>query len=129
MGARMPGATPEAIDNAYFDARDEVPPYKEESWHQSERHAAKLGETMAWVMSAEPVTELDVERDIAARARDQRPDLATLPDAALLAQARSLQPFLQQMFEHHVWASLGASLGPGAPGRHRARRWVTRRWR
>ena len=61
MGARMPGATPEAIDNAYFDARDEVPPYKEESWHQSERHAAKLGETMAWVMSAEPLTELALE--------------------------------------------------------------------
>jgi pyruvate,water dikinase len=116
MGARMPGATPEAIDNAYFDARDEVPPYKEEPWHQSERHAAKLGETMAWVMSGEPLVELDVEREIAARARRQRPDLATMPDAALLAGARSLQPYLQQMFEHHVWASLGASLGPGALG-------------
>ena len=68
MGARMPGASPSAIDDAYFDARDEVPPYKEEPWHQSERHAAKLGETMAWVMSGEPVPELDAERDLAAQA-------------------------------------------------------------
>lgn len=116
MGARMPGASPEAIDIAYFDERTEVPPYKEEPWHQSERHAAKLGETMAWVMGGEPLVELEVERAIAAQARADRPDLAQLPDAALLARARSLQPLLQQMFEHHVWASLGASLGPGAIG-------------
>lgn len=116
MGARMPGASPSAIDDAYFDPRDDVPPYKEEPWHQSERHAAKLGEAMAWVMSGVPIPELDVERDLAARFRAERPDLATLPDAALVARARSLQPYVQQMFEHHVWTSLGASLGPGAIG-------------
>ena len=116
MGARMPGASPSAVDDAYFDARDEVPPYKEEPWHQSERHAAKLGETMAWVMSGVPVPELDADRDLAAQARRERPDLASLPDASLLARARSFPPYLQEMFEHHVWTSLGASLGPGAIG-------------
>ena len=116
MGARMPGASPSAVDDAYFDPRDEVPPYKEEPWHQSERHAAKLGETMAWVMSGVPVPELDADRDLAAQARRDRPDLASLPDASLLARARSFPPYLQEMFEHHVWTSLGASLGPGAIG-------------
>ena len=28
LGARMPGATPEMIDTAFFDERDEVPPYE-----------------------------------------------------------------------------------------------------
>ena len=28
LGARMPGATPEMIDEAFFDERDEVPPYE-----------------------------------------------------------------------------------------------------
>ena len=116
MGARMPGASPSAVDDAYFDPRDEVPPYKEEPWHQSERHAAKLGETMAWVMSGVPVPELDADRDLAAQARRERPDLTSLPDASLLARARSFPPYLQEMFEHHVWTSLGASLGPGAIG-------------
>ena len=51
FGARMPGATPEAIDNAFFDSRDQVPPYIAEPWHDSPRHAAMLAETMQWAMS------------------------------------------------------------------------------
>ncbi len=39
-----------------------------------------------------------------------------LPDAALLARARSMRPYLQQMFETSIWVSLGASVGPGALG-------------
>ena len=30
LGARMPGASPEMIDKAFFDERDEVPPYEEQ---------------------------------------------------------------------------------------------------
>ena len=33
MGVRMPGASPEAIDAAYFDDRPDVPPYVPEPWH------------------------------------------------------------------------------------------------
>src|SRR5262249_2467957 len=108
------GASPSVMDEVFFDPRDEVPAYKEEPWHASERHATKLAETMAWVMSGTPVPELDADRELAARIRADRPDLGTRPDAALLARARSLQPFLEQMFEHHVWTALGASLGPVA---------------
>ncbi len=35
LGARMPGASPEMIDKAFFDERDEVPPYEEQPWHVS----------------------------------------------------------------------------------------------
>ena len=35
LGARMPGASPEMIDKAFFDARDVVPPYEEQPWHVS----------------------------------------------------------------------------------------------
>ncbi len=47
LGARMPGASPEMIDKAFFDERDEVPPYEEQPWHVSPEHEAKLGESMA----------------------------------------------------------------------------------
>ncbi len=116
MGVRMPGASAEAIDAAYFDARDDVPPYVPEPWHESERHATKLAEVMGWIMSGEPFTEIDDEKVLADRLRDERPDLTKVSDSHLVARARSMLPWLNVMFEHNAWASLGASLGPGALG-------------
>jgi pyruvate,water dikinase len=116
MGARMPGSTPEAIDKAYFDDHPDVPPYVEEAWHHSERHAAKLAGSMAWVMSAEGLPELDAEKALAQRLRAARPVLEELPEAALLARARSMVPYLQQMFETGMKASFGAAVGPGVLG-------------
>ena len=51
LGRACRARSPEAIDKAFFDERPDVPPYEAQPWHESERHAAKLGETMAWVMS------------------------------------------------------------------------------
>ena len=53
MGARLPGASPEDIDRAYFDPNPDIPPYVAEPWHESERHAAKLAESLGWVMSTD----------------------------------------------------------------------------
>ena len=116
MGARLPGASPEDIDRAYFDPNPDIPPYVAEPWHESERHAAKLAESLGWVMSTDALREVDEEKVLADRLREERPDLSTLNLGALLARARSLRPYLQQMFETSIWASLGASVGPGALG-------------
>jgi rifampicin phosphotransferase len=116
MGARLPGASPEDIDRAYFDPNPEIPPYVAEPWHESEKHAAKLAESLGWVMSTTALREVDEEKVLADRLREERPDLSTLNLGALLARARSLRPYLQQMFETSIWASLGASVGPGALG-------------
>ena len=116
FGARMPGATPEMIDKAFFDERDEVPPYEEQPWHQSAVHEARLGESMGWAMSATALPELDADRALARSQREQRPDLSTLTDAALLARARAMVPLLQQTFENAMRVSTLASLGPGALG-------------
>ena len=114
LGARMPGASPEMIDKAFFDDRDDVPPYEEQPWHQSATHEALLGETMGWAMSTTALPELDIDRAMARSLREQRPDLQSLTDAALLARARSMVPLLQQMFENAMRVSSLASLGPGA---------------
>jgi len=113
FGARMPGATPEAIDNAFFDSRDQVPPYIAEPWHDSPRHAAMLAETMQWAMSTTSIPELDVQKALAEQIRDSRPDLPQLTDAHLIARARSLVPVLQYMFDTGMVASTVSSLGPG----------------
>ena len=118
MGARMPGATPEAIDKAYFDERPDVPPYVEEPWHQSERHATKLTESMMRVMTVEALPELDAEKALADRLRAERPPLEDLPDPALLARARSMVPYLQQMFETGMKASFGVVDRSRSAGRH-----------
>jgi len=116
LGARMPGASPEMIDQAFFDERDEVPPYDEQPWHISESNEAKLGESVGWAMSAQSLPELDTDRDLARAQRAQRPDLATISDAALLARARSMVPLLQQTFENAMRVSSLSGLGPGALG-------------
>jgi pyruvate,water dikinase len=116
FGARMPGASPEAIDKAFFDDRDDVPPYEPQPWHVSAEHEAKLAASMAWAMSARSLPELDADRALARSLRERRPDLSTLTDAALIARARSMVPLVQQTFENAMRVSTLASLGPGALG-------------
>jgi pyruvate,water dikinase len=116
MGVRMPGATPEAIDAAYFDNTPDVPPYKHEPWHDSPKHEAKLGETMARIMGGGTYEPIEDQKKLAAKIRAERPDLTKLTDTQLVARAREVGALLVPMFESHVWSSLGASLGPGAVG-------------
>ena len=113
MGVRMPGASPEAIDAAYFDDRPDVPPYVAEPWHDSPRHAEKLALTQAYVMSAVVHQPVEDQHAIALEIRRNRPDLSRLSNSDLVARARTMQPHLVAMFEQHAWASLGASFGPG----------------
>ena len=116
MGARVPGASPDMIDKAFFDERDDVPPYEAADWHESERHAAKLTASTEWVMSTDAITRVDDEKVLADRIRAERPDLGATWDGALLARARSLVPIVQMMFDTSISCSLGASVGPGALG-------------
>ncbi|MGB3735666.1 MAG: PEP-utilizing enzyme [Ilumatobacter sp.] len=114
FGYRMPGATPEMIDKAFFDDNDEVPPYEHQDWHDSPDNDAKLGESMGWAMSTTELPMLDADRDMVREQRANRPDLAEMTDSALLARARSMVPLLQRCFENAMVVSSLASLGPGA---------------
>lgn len=116
LGARMPGVTPQAIDLAFFDDRDDIPEYEEQPWHQSPEHEAKLAESMAWTMSTESIPELDADKEYAESLRTNRPDLASLTDSALLARAREMVPAIQRLFENAMRISSLSSLGPGALG-------------
>ena len=116
LGARMPGATPELIDRAFFDDRAEVPPYDHQEWHDSPVHEARLGESMGWAMSTEALPFLDDDRELARHLRDARPDLSALSDSALHARARSMVPYVQQTFESAMVVSSLSALGTGALG-------------
>lgn len=116
LGARMPGVTPEAIDIAFFDDRDDIPKYEEQPWHQSEKHEAALAESMGWAMSTDSIPRLDTDKEYAESLRANRPDLSTLNDSALLARAREMVPAIQRVFESGMLVSSLGSLGPGALG-------------
>jgi pyruvate,water dikinase len=116
LGARMPGVTPELIDKAFFDERDDVPPYEPQDWHESPKHEARLAESMGWAMSATELPDLDADRALCDRLRADRPDLSTLTDSALHARTRAMVPYLQQVFENAMRVSSLASLGTGALG-------------
>ncbi len=113
LGVRMPGASPEQIDEAYFDEHPDVPPYVPRPWHESERHSQKLTETAGYVMSTDVHQPVLDQQETAKRIRDERPDLAVVSNEELVARARSLQPQMVDNFKHHVTSSLGASFGPG----------------
>ncbi|BAN00991.1 hypothetical protein YM304_06770 [Ilumatobacter coccineus YM16-304] len=116
LGARMPGVTPQAIDLAFFDDRDDIPEYEEQPWHQSPKHEAALAESMAWTMSTDSIPELDADKEYAESLRTNRPDLASATDSALLARAREMVPAIQRLFENAMRISSLSSLGPGALG-------------
>ena len=115
MGARMPGASPDAIDNAYFGDHPGVPPYTPHPDDDDGVQSAKLAETMAWVMGAQGFPEQVAASRMAIEHVRTRPDLSALSDAELVARARELAgPALEDAWTQYCQTALGISLGPGA---------------
>jgi pyruvate,water dikinase len=115
MGVRMPGASPEAIDLAYFGDHPGVPKYTPHPDDENEAQSAKLADTMGWAMSTTDFPAQEEASRVAMRYVTERPDLTTLSNAELVARARNLAgPALDEAWTAYCQSALGASLGPGA---------------
>ena len=114
MGARMPGATPAAIDQAYFGDHPGVPDYVPHPDDESPKHEAKLAETMGWAMSTDSFPAQEEASVKAKAAVTSRPDLATMSNAELVQRAREMTQLLYEVWVPYCQSALGASLGPGA---------------
>ena len=115
MGVRMPGATPEAIDLAYFGDHPGVPPYTPHPDDENEAQSAKLATTMAWAMSTASYPEQEDSAQFSRQAVRDRPDLSTLSNAELVDRARELAGRrLDDAWTLYCQSVLAASLGPGA---------------
>lgn len=114
MGARMPGASPAAIDQAYFGDHPGIPPYEAHPADDDEAQSALLAERMGWAMSTDgyPLQEHEAER--ARSAVRNRPDLGAATDVELVARARAMALQLQDAWRPYCVVCLAASLGPGA---------------
>jgi rifampicin phosphotransferase len=115
MGVRMPGASPEAIDNAYFGDHPGVPPYTPHPQDENEEQSAKLAVTMGWAMSTPSFPEQDRSGEISRQIVRDRPNLGAMSNAELVARARDVAgPKLDDAWTLYCQSALGASLGPGA---------------
>ncbi len=115
MGVRMPGASPEAIDMAYFGDHPGVPKYVPNPDDENDEQSAKLAETMGWAMSTTSYPAQEHVSAISMQHVASRPDLASMSNEALVARARELAgPGLDAAWTEYCQSALGASLGPGA---------------
>ena len=114
MGCRMPGASPEAIDQAYFGDHPGVPPYEPHPDDENAEQTAKLEQTMGWAMSTDSFDRQDEAAEMARREVANRPDLSSLSDAELVARGRRMAALVDDAWVPYCETCLAVSLGPGA---------------
>ena len=113
---RTPGMVPTTIDEAYFGEHPDVPPYVHEPWHDNARTSEVMAGWLGWATTSLDQSELEADRLESLRIRAERPDHASLSDAALYGYALSMRPVLRRMFHQHINQSVAASVGPGILG-------------
>ena len=114
MGARMPGASPAAIDQAYFGDHPGIPTYEAHPADDDATQSGILAERMGWAMTTDGYALQEQEAQRARDAVRTRPDLTALSDADLVARARAMARQLQDAWRPYCVVCLSASLGPGA---------------
>jgi rifampicin phosphotransferase len=115
-GVRMPGLTPEIVDFTYFGEMPGIPSYESEArpTDDSPEHTATLTGYLADLFTRSSVPELLDDRALVQRVVDGRPDLASLTDAELVHQLRSLSPVYRALFCRHIMTSGATGVGIGA---------------
>lgn len=115
FGIRM-GQTADQIDAAFVGQRSDTPVYVAHPDDQDGELTAKAGGTLQRMLGQSGFPEADADRERLRRLRRDRPDLARLSDAELVAHARSLLDDVETTFQRHVESSLPASVGPAILG-------------
>ncbi|HET9076207.1 MAG TPA: PEP-utilizing enzyme [Acidimicrobiales bacterium] len=113
LGVRMPGASPEAVDAAYFGDHPGVPPYEPDPRDEDPELSEALARRVEWLFSTDSFPELDEAVALTLRTRDARPDLSTLSDAELVAHARDLVPLIREVWRPYCMVLLGISIVSG----------------
>tara|TARA_B110000438_G_scaffold269408_1_gene285764 strand:+ start:281 stop:2014 length:1734 start_codon:yes stop_codon:yes gene_type:complete len=114
FGVRMPGATPEAINLAYFGDRPDVPEYEEHPEDVKEGAEALVAESMAWVMSTDDYPMMEERSETAKQAVKNRPNHVELSNEELVKYAREMVELLEYVWVPSCVSALACSLGPGA---------------
>lgn len=114
-GVRMPGMTPEIVDEQYYGDLAGVTPYAAEARPSDVDPEAteRLGGYLQRLFTDTDLPQLRADRDQLARLVAARPDLAALTDQELVDHARSFMPLFRRLFCTHILVSAGAGFGIG----------------
>ena len=106
------GMTVEAFDAALLGSAAAAPPYQPHPDDPCEPCSVKVAQTIGEILAASRFPQIDADLDrVLARRRD-RPDLAALSAAGLVAHARSFLPELDNAFARHDYSTFGSAVGP-----------------
>lgn len=112
QAVRSPALTVEQLDVAFFGGHPDVPAYVPHPDDERPDLLPGIGKHLEWLMTTTSWPEIDVERAQTEALRAERPDLARLDDAALVARAREIQPMIVKLFDSHTISSSGSGVAP-----------------
>lgn len=112
LGLRL-GANLDEFDAGLLGSHPDTPPYEPHPDDVNPELSAKAGATIGEILGSTSFPKIDEDRRRTAALAVDRPDLATLSDAELVARARSFAPELDNGFAMHDYSSLASTLGPG----------------
>ena len=111
LGLRL-GADLAKFDADLLGSHPDTPPYVPREGDVRPDFTSKAMGTIGEILGATSFPEIEEDRRRTGRFRSERPDLAGLTDAELVARARSFIPELDNDFCRHDYSSLGSTLGP-----------------
>jgi len=110
MGIRM-GQTVEQFDAAFLGAHPDAPPYDAHPDDVSAECSAKVAATIGDLLGRDSFEEIDADQTRVRELRRNRPNLAVMSDADLVAYARGFLPELDNAFARHDYSSLASTVG------------------
>jgi pyruvate,water dikinase len=116
FGVRMPGMTPDMVDEQYFGDLSGIRRYADEArpTDESPGHTARLGEWVATeVFGVTVAPEVDDHRRAAEALVASRPSLATASEAEVVARLDSDPALYRDIFRRHILNSTAVGLGIG----------------
>ncbi len=102
----------EIVDAAFFAAHPDAPPHTPVPEDIDEERSAAMAARNEWTLTTTTFPELEEERQLADRCRAERPDLAAMSPAALIARARSVMPLERFMWRGEMTAGSQSAVGP-----------------
>ena len=114
MGSRSSGMTPEMVDMGFFGSSSALPPYQPRPKDQDEQITARVDALMfAWMTATEFPKVATLTKTVESVVQN-RPDLSSIDDMALVQRTRDMMPLFAEIFSAHSEASAAASVTMGA---------------
>jgi rifampicin phosphotransferase len=106
------GMTVEAFDAALLGNAAGAPAYQPHPDDPCQECSAKVAQTIGEILTASEFPQIDADLERVLAKRRDRPDLAALSEAGLVAHARSFLPELDNAFARHDYSTFGSAVGP-----------------